>query len=705
MNKLPIVMFIIMIFFIPSVLSMDWCEYQEIERHETKAQKSPSLPIEDSTLETGTTNWNGSGCLRVNEPAKCIGDYCLEIATSTNCKIELPFNYCPNMTLSWFELSGQLGDKYNITVCGNTTEYTTITEDYEIHQPKSMENIKFDLGVASCNNYINITREQATVNKHLDNFTISCNYKNSYIGDLNLDDNEWFARPEKFTEYASAPNESYPNVTYKVELNMTDYNPICSDNDNINKYGYYINILSTSPNYINWIPTTQSCIDLGEDRTQTFTYNPSSTSNVYGGCRALVNYQNATMNCDLIKYNTTIGTDIPTMNIILPANDTSFLLSNPIHYSVNMSNSKCKDVYVIATNQLNGYEKLTTLYSTDNYLFIGTETLPNGTYEADFICLDGCVGEEQHNVTQNIGFGITTEWVAGGGVIRYINSTGCMSDWVDLGEKAFCYPNQIDVPSYCSNIEVEETTRVEYDNYITSCDSDGGIFDSSQFDIVSCVPLNNCGEEQYYCNETARTKTKTYVDVVSGIVQGYSEASIPEDCSCPSSLLGIEYGKKVNQFRVHGKLTFECDKSCVGEWICVDTYHKGYLNTDCDLSNITYCPYLCKNGDCVTRTGEVEEGGGVDQVDSATNVVLDFILRPTKYQKFLTGIFISAFVGFLGFSFVSGTKSSEHAGLIFMILFMSGFSFFAFIGYIPSIIIILILFGIGAYVLLKNVGG
>jgi len=368
-----------------------------------------------------------------------------------------------------------------------------------------------------------------------------------------------------------------------------------------------------------------------------------------------------------------------------------------------MSNTKCQDVYVIATNQESGYNKLTILSSEDNYYYNGTETLPNGTYTADLICLDGCIGINQHNVTETISFSVSTEWVTGAGIIRYINSSSCVSEWVNLGEKAFCYPNLIDVPDYCSNIEVKETTRVEYNNYITSCDSDGGIFDSSEFNITACIPLNNCGTSSYYCNETARSKVKVYDDVVSGEIQGYSEAFVPEDCSCPSSLLGLEYGEKVKQFRVYGKITFECDKSCIGEWICSDAYHKAYLDTDCGISNVTYCPYMCKNGDCVTRTGEVEAGGEEDAVDSATNVFLDFILRPTKTQKFLSGMFVSATVGFIGFSYASGTKGFQHGGLLFMILFMASFSFFAFIGYIPSIIIILMLFGVGAFVLVKNI--
>jgi hypothetical protein len=127
------------------------------------------------------------------------------------------------------------------------------------------------------------------------------------------------------------------------------------------------------------------------------------------------------------------------------------------------------------------------------------------------------------------------------------------------------------------------------------------------------------------------------------------------------------------------------------------------MNEDCDLSNITYCFYMCKDGECIDIGGGVTEGGAVDTVDSATFIFLNFLLHPTPTQKFLTAMFVSITLGFIGFSFASGHGGSTHSGLIFIVMFMVGFMFFTFMGYIPSVLIILMLFGVGGYILLKNV--
>lgn len=686
MNKFLLLLIIFSLFFIPISLGSEWCEYLPIETHTARTSKD----------YWGGVLWNDWVCFG----GSCNKNNPLIIGNNGKAGFNLTqdFNYCPNMTLSF---NNQVTGSWYLTVCNDTQTLGS-------GSGTNVTNILIS-GERGTNNQYGCNDKNVTVIVSLppsgSNFALywvnyTCNFNHVV---LNPEPYSFYAYPDTFKEAGSLPNETYPNVTYRVRLNMTNYTPSCSDTDNINKYGYFVLPTNVLAKDMNWLEQTQSCVSV-DNQTMEQTHYSFINQTFHGGCKALVNYQNATLNCDLIKYNTTVGEDIPTMSVVSPINDTSLLLANPVNFAVNMSNTKCKDVYVYSTNTETNYHELTTLSSSDGYYYSGSDTLPNGTYTADLICLDGCSGSNGHNVTKNVGFSVSTEWVAGGGVIAYSNSSECVSEWVDLDKKAFCYPNPITIPEYCSNIEFKETTRVEFNNYLTSCDSDGGVFDSSQFNMSSCVPTNNCGSSSYYCNETAKTKTKTYSGALSGVVQSYSEAYVPMDCSCPSSFLGYEYGRKVTQFRVYGKITFSCDKSCVGEWICQDAYHKAYMNTNCDLGNITYCSYACQNGECVDISGGVVSGGVVDTVDSATFVFLNFLLHPNSIQKFLTAMFVSITIGAMGFAFASSHNGERHAGLLFVIMFMAGFSFFTFMGYIPSVLIILMLFGVGGYVLLKNVG-
>jgi hypothetical protein len=700
MNKL-LIFALLLLFFIPLTMSADWCEYNEIERHSSNTSIGNWIDTESSYFNNDVGEWSGlcsrtlfSGCpFGVTNP-------CLMCGTSSNVLMNytIPFSYCPNLTVSLYHKSSQSLNKFNLTICNNAYSVDS-SNAYETNTIKT--NLYVDTSTCPLRN-LAVSRDYWSAGvMYYDNFTVSCNFQNSQVGGT-YEEDEFFSAPEYFSGYMSLPNETYPNVTYKTKMSLTDFIPVCSDEDTLNKYGYYVNTISTRPDSINWIVTTPSCIDYDEERIASL-YSNSGLGHVFGGCRALVNYQDATLNCNLIKYNTSIGIDVPTLTIISPINDSSVSLNNPISFSVNMSNTKCQDVYVLSTNIQTNYNKLTILSSTDNLYYNGSETLPNGTYTSKLICLDGCVGSSSHNVTEEISFSISTEYISGGGTIHYYNSSSCVSEWVNLGGLASCYPNPIDIPDYCSNIEIKETARVEYDNYLTSCDSDGGVFNNGQFNITACVPLNNCGSSNRYCNETSITKVKTYSGEISGQVLGYSQAFVPIDCSCPSSLLGWEYSRKIKQFRVYGTLTFECDKSCRGEWICSSSKQKAYMNEDCDLTNITYCSYMCKDGECIDIGGGITGGGVVDTVDSATFIFLNFLLKPNPTQKFLTAMFVSITLGFIGFSFASGHGGSSHSGLIFIIMFMVGFSFFTFMGYIPSVLIILMLFGVGGYVLLKNV--
>lgn len=266
----------------------------------------------------------------------------------------------------------------------------------------------------------------------------------------------------------------------------------------------------------------------------------------------------------------------------------------------------------------------------------------------------------------------------------------------------------LDIPMDCENVNVTSTMKVTSE-YIDI------ILQGNQLNFTTkvCSPLTDCDvDTAKYCEDCKDqnvTETKEVTTYVAG--DSVDNAFILDGTNCAvhkAWYISVGATEGWYKHRVVGTTTYECLKSCGGD-VCITEgliEYSAQQFIDCTINSTSKieCDYGCdqETGLCKTRL-DIDED--VDKVDSATNIFLDFILKPTKTQKFLTGMVVSAFVGFLGFSYASGGKAHKHAGLIFMILFMGGFSFFAFIGYIPSIMIILILFGVGAFVLMKNIGG
>jgi hypothetical protein len=698
MNKFLLGLTLSLLFFIPLILSADWCEYQKLETHYSNTSKGNWIDTESSYFNNDLGEWNGN-CSWVS--ALGVGDEtpAMSCPTDTYSNYTIPFSYCTNLTVTFLhrETSFPIGNyQTNLNICNqhiifqNSTYYLqqyNLTNFYMDSVTCPRRNLDFDrFGVSETIGY--------------DNITISCDFNNPPFSppDNSITD-EFYSYPKIFSVIGSPPNETYPNVTYKLEFGMSNYTPSCSDYDNINKYGYtFFTDVWTNPSNINWIKQTQSCKPTeNQDRD----YHYPFYYFIGGGCKAFVNYQDATLNCNLVKYNTTLGSDSPTMNIISPLNDTSIPIYNPISFAVNMSNNKCLDVWVKSTKS--GYTKYTILNSLDGYYYTGIETLPNGTYSSDFICDDGC---STHNVTNTIQFQILTSLIGEGSGIKLFNSTGCMSSDTDLGKVASCYPNPITIPNSCSNVEVKEKTRVEYlDGYgniinLDKCDSlvDGNFFNTNKFNMSSCIN-GNCGSGNYYCNETYNSKSKVETDL-SGVITGYSEAYVPIECRCYYSQFIILIGYKIAKYRVYGSLEMSCDNTCNGNWVCSSSTQKAYMNTSCQLTSITDCSYMCLDGKCVTQSG-IETNQTLLSGNSLFNKIFSWIAKPTRTQKMVMGFGGCIFFGVIGLALSQRFNTKGISGLLFMIMFGIGFAVFTFIGWIPMILIVLIIASIGVYMLSK----
>jgi hypothetical protein len=244
---------------------------------------------------------------------------------------------------------------------------------------------------------------------------------------------------------------------------------------------------------------------------------------------------------------------------------------------------------------------------------------------------------------------------------------------------------------------VKETTGIEFDNYLTSCGSDGGLFNNGKFNMTSCTPTATCGSGNYYCNETSNTKSKTSIDYLSGqIATGYSEGYTPLDCRCPTSILSSWLGGyRINKFKVLGHLEMSCQGSCLGKWICSDIKTKAYMNTTCEIEQLTPCGYECKDGNCITQTGSSDTGQ-----DTGLSGFYGLLFHPSKSQKMLMGFSGCVILGIFGL-FLGKTFGEKRGSLLFMIMFGVGFSIFTYLNWIPGILIVIILFFSGIYVLAK----
>lgn len=271
------------------------------------------------------------------------------------------------------------------------------------------------------------------------------------------------------------------------------------------------------------------------------------------------------------------------------------------------------------------------------------------------------------------------EWVYG--------DSNCVSDWVDVGQEAKCYVPPIQIPIDCINISAFEITVPEFE---------GNGEDDGNFTMKACTPSVDCNEVELNCDQVLNDSVNWIRDLeesyynAGDTVTGMS--TIRADLSCKDK--GIWDFSGITRYRVYGTMGYSCQIACAEEWVCMDQYNKGYRRVDCQLVNITACEFGCKDGACV---------GVGDGDDSALNPTFwfDLITKPNKTTKFIYSLAGSVLVGVFIFNL---GKESENKPLMFLTGFGIGFAFFTLIGWIPAVIIFIIIFFVGIYFLFKTIG-
>jgi hypothetical protein len=103
---------------------------------------------------------------------------------------------------------------------------------------------------------------------------------------------------------------------------------------------------------------------------------------------------------------------------------------------------------------------------------------------------------------------------------------------------------------------------------------------------------------------------------------------------------------------------------------------------------------------CINQQG-IETNQTLFTGNSLLNKLMSWIMKPTRTQKMVMGFGGCIFFGVIGLALSYRFDVKQQSGLLFMIMFGIGFAIFTFIGWIPIILIVLIIASIGVYMLTK----
>lgn len=260
----------------------------------------------------------------------------------------------------------------------------------------------------------------------------------------------------------------------------------------------------------------------------------------------------------------------------------------------------------------------------------------------------------------------------------------CESDWIYFADgetTAECEPIHYTIPSSATNIFTNSTA-------ISVLDGEG--CENGDYDLEVCNPSYDCDQETFSCEYPVNFTTKNNEAYgIGDIVTSKMKLRVDSSCRCPRFLLG----DKIKRFKVLGVTCISYDIACIEEWYCLNEEYKALKHIDCSSSNQTLCEFGCSDGECITDTTQRE--------DSPANVLfwLNLVINPNTTWKFIWSLFISGIVGVIGISIAKGKNDI----LFFLVGFGIAFSVFVLIGWIPAIIILVMVFFVLVYALLKGI--
>jgi len=268
----------------------------------------------------------------------------------------------------------------------------------------------------------------------------------------------------------------------------------------------------------------------------------------------------------------------------------------------------------------------------------------------------------------------------------YSDQSSCETEWLEVGSGvATCYPNPIDIPIDCQNIETWIEAIPVFESFRDSGCSEGN------YHLTTCNPSYDCFNQNVTCEQLNFTQTDYSYDYIIGdTVTGKSSMSVDNACRC--EWLFWDYG--VKKFKLRSSLNLNCEVPCKEEWTCINEDYRALKHIDCSITNITLCDFGCSNNACDTA-----ETGATSPLNP--NFWLELFTNPSRTTKFVLSLFGSVLIGVFLYSLGNGANSSNKE-LMFMVGFGIGFAFFVLIGWIPAIIIFIIIFFVGLSFLFKS---
>lgn len=274
----------------------------------------------------------------------------------------------------------------------------------------------------------------------------------------------------------------------------------------------------------------------------------------------------------------------------------------------------------------------------------------------------------------------------------YVYQTQCETDWENVGEGTVsCSPNPIQIPAGCTapNVTLEAVPLF-----------DGSACANGNYHLTTCNPSHDCFNQNYSCQQLNVSQQDLYTAYISGqYATGKATLSVDNLCKC--HWLFWNYG--LTQFKLVASLNLVCAVPCVEEWVCINEDYTALKRVDCSQTNVTYCQYGCDetSGECHTLTGEGDSSQSTYRYTRANWWWETFITNPSKTMRFFYALGGSGLMGVILIFILKGLGlKDETLGVVFLIGFGLGFAFFVLLGWIPVVIIIVVIFFVlvGAYV-------
>lgn len=330
---------------------------------------------------------------------------------------------------------------------------------------------------------------------------------------------------------------------------------------------------------------------------------------------------------------------------------------------------------------------LNTTICTDDKIKQTRSCFPTGCDDV-IRFVDSTYCEKQLNISQGI---FNQEYRV------YSDSSICDTDWVETLENPITRcDSQIEIPQNCVNPNITNKLNLltEYVDIILQGNT-------NNFTSKVCSPLADCDVDTNYLCQDVATGNVTWTKEVTTYVGGDSVSSgfVIDGTDCATwKAWFVSIGAKEGWYkhRVIGTTNLNCELACGGTK-CLTEGLVEYSATefiDCTVNTTskTECDYGCdtNTGLCKTATGGAE-GDEDDWLEKGKfdNPIywLNILIKPSATMKFIYSLFVSSILGVVG---ISITKDKHP--MMFLAGFAVGFIFFVLIGWIPAIVLIIMVF-------------